>query len=216
MLDLDKAITDRHSVRKFLTEPVPRALLNQALALAQLAPSNSNIQPWRLFIAEGPRRDRLKEALLAEAQVRAPDISPLPDAFKHHRQELGAQVYGAMGIGRGDKEARQVAVLRNYEFFGAPTVAIICMHSDLGPADAVSVGMYLQTLVLGLTARGLGTCVEVSLFAYPNVIRKELGVPNELNVLCGLAIGYEDPEFPANRLHIGRQAVETNVVILDT
>jgi hypothetical protein len=46
------------------------------------------------------------------------------------------------------------AVLRNWEFFRAPVAGIVCMHRDLGPADALSVGMFLQTLLLALTERG--------------------------------------------------------------
>jgi len=47
-----------------------------------------------------------------------------------------------------------------FDFFGAPLAGILSMHRDLGPADALSVSMYLQTLILALTARGLSTCVE--------------------------------------------------------
>jgi hypothetical protein len=72
-------------------------------------------------------------------------------------RELGAQVYGSMGIAREDIEARSVAVLRNWEFFRAPLAGIVCMHRDLGNVDALGVGMFLQTFVLALTARGLGT-----------------------------------------------------------
>ncbi|MHC5936115.1 nitroreductase [Nostoc sp.] len=212
MFDLDQTIKDRHSTRKFLSQPVPRALLDEALALAQLAPSNSNIQPWRLVFAQSVRRDRLQQALLNQAKQHPPNISPLPSAFQHYRQELGAQVYGAMGIAREDQANRQLAVLRNYEFFGAPLVGIVCMHQTLGVADALSVGMYLQTLVLSLTARGIGTCVEVSLAAYPEIIRSELNISPELSILCGLAVGYADPDFPANHLHISREAVEKNVL----
>ena len=214
MFDLDQTIKDRHSTRNFLSQPVPRALLDEALALAQLAPSNSNIQPWRMVFAEGVRRERLKEALLNQAKQQ-PNISQLPSAFQHYRQELGVQVYGAMGIARDDKAHRELAVLRNYEFFGAPVVGIVCMHQDLGVADALSVGMYLQTLVLSLTARGIGTCVEVSLAAYPEIIRSELNIPPELLIICGLAVGYSDPDFPANHLHISREAVEKNVSFFD-
>jgi nitroreductase len=89
------------------------------------------------------------------------------------------------------------------------------MHRDLGPADAVSVGMYLQTLMLALTARGLGTCVEVSVAGYPDVVRTELNIPQELTIICGLAVGYSDPDFPANKLHIGRDPVARHVVFLD-
>jgi nitroreductase len=214
--DLEDTIRARHSTRKFLATPVPRALLMEALSLAQCAPSNSNIQPWHLFIAEGVRRDRLREALLAECRRVPPAVPALPEEFKHYRQELGAVVYGSMGIAREDKQGRAAAVMRNWEFFGAPVVAIICLHQDLGRADAMSVGMYVQTLLLALTARGLGSCCEVSLAAYPDIIRKELDIPPELAIICGVAIGYTDESFPTNHLHVERAPVEHNVAILDS
>jgi nitroreductase len=219
MFDLDQTIKERHSTRHFLAKPVPRVLLNEALALAQLAPSNSNTQPWRVVFAEGTRRDRLQEALLKQAQhfdeSQLPKIARLPESFQHYREELGEQVYGAMGIAREDQASRALAVLHNYEFFGAPVVGIVCMNRELGDADALSVGIYLQTLMLSLTARGLGTCAQVSLAAYPDVIRSELNIPLELSILCGLAIGYTDPDFPSNHLHISRDPIEKNISFLD-
>ena len=215
MFDLEQVIRERHSTRLFLPQPVPRALVEEALVLAQHAPSNSDIQPWHMVFASGPPRDRLVKALIEEAQRRPPNIPPLPEAFRHYRRELGAQVYGAMGIAREDKAGHDAAVLRNWEFFRAPLAGIVCMHRDLGPADALGVGMYLQTLLLALTARGLGTCVEVSIAGYPEIVRAQLAIPAELSILCGLAVGYPDPDFPANKLHIGREAIEKNVVFLD-
>ena len=171
MFDLEQVIRERHSTRLFLPQPVPRALVEESLVLAQYAPSNSDIQPWHMVFASGPSRDRLVKALLEEAQRRPPNIPPLPEAFRHYRRELGAQVYGAMGIAREDKAGHDAAVLRNWEFFRAPLAGIVCMHRDLGLADALGVGMYLQTLLLALTARGLGTCVEVSIAGYPEIVR---------------------------------------------
>jgi nitroreductase len=89
------------------------------------------------------------------------------------------------------------------------------MHRELGPADALSVGMYLQTLMLALTARGLDTCVEVSVAGYPDVVRAELEIPEELTIICALAVGYGDPDFPANKLRIGRDAVAKHVKFRD-
>src|SRR5690242_3651619 len=62
MLDLDQAIRERHSTRMFLRQPVPRELVNEALALAQYAPSNSNIQPWHMVFASGASRDHILDA----------------------------------------------------------------------------------------------------------------------------------------------------------
>ena len=213
--DLEAAIRERHSTRKFLPRPVPPDLVAEALALAQCAPSNSNIQPWRMIFASGNSRDRLVQALLEEAKRQAPRIPDLPESFRHYRQELGAQVYGSMGIARDDQASRLAAVLRNFEFFGAPLVGMVSIHHDLGLADALSVGMFLQTLLLALTARGLGSCVEVSVAGYPDVIRSELSIPPDQTIICGLAIGYADPDFPANRLHVGRAAIDKNVVFIN-
>jgi nitroreductase len=199
----------------FLPQPVPRALLDECLTLAQNAPSNSNIQPWHMVFASGPPRDRLVTALLDETRRGPPKIPPLPESFQHYRRELGAQVYGAMGIAREDTAKHAAAVLRNWEFFRAPLVGIVCMHRDLSPADAMSVGMYMQTLLLALTERGLGTCCEVSVTGYPERVREQLAIPAELLILCGLAVGFPDPDFPANRLRISREPIGKNVVVLD-
>jgi len=216
MFDLERTILDRRSIRMFLADrPVPHELVIEALHLAVHAPSNSNIQPWRLVLASGPARARLVGALLERASAGPPQVPKLPARFTCARRHLGALVYGSMGVARQDKEARRVAVLRNWEFFRAPLAGIVCMDHDLGFVDALGVGMFLQNLLLALTARGLGTCVEVSIAGYPETIRDHLPIAENLRILCGLAIGYPDPEFPANRLSTPRNPLEANVVFVD-
>jgi len=216
MVDLSDVIRERHSTRLFLPDkPVTRDVMDEALDLAVRAPSNSNIQPWHVVFASGPARDRLVEALLEEAQVRSPVVPVLPPGFVHMRRDLGAVVYGSMGIARHDTAARRIAVLRNWEFFRAPLAGIVCMHRDLDHVDSMAVGMFLQTLLLALTARGLGTCVEVSIAGYPETVRSQLHIPTEMRILCGLAIGYPDPEFPGNSLRVKRNPIEQNIVFLE-
>jgi len=217
MFDLEEVIRERRSVRMFLRDkPVPRHLVDEALDLAIHAPSNSNVQPWQVVFASGPARDRLVEALLEEANARPPVVPQLPPGFAHLRTELGGLVYGSMGIARHDAEARRIAVLRNWEFFRAPLAGVVCMHRDLDFVDGMGVGMFVQTLLLALTARGLGTCVQVSIAGYPETVREQLGIPDEMRVLCGLAVGYPDPEFPGNALRVPRNPVERNVRFVDS
>jgi nitroreductase len=216
MYDLEAAIADRHSTRMFLRDkPVPPDLVYEALTLAMRAPSNSNVQPWHLVLVSGPARDRLAEALLEVAAVESPNVPVLPEAFAHMRRDLGALVYGSMGISRHDAEARRIAVLRNWEFFRAPLAGIVCMHRDLDFVDSVGVGMFLQTLLLALTARGLGSCVQVSIAGYPEIVREQLNISEDMRILSGLAIGYPDPAFAANDLRTPRNPVEQNVVFVD-
>jgi nitroreductase len=215
MHDLEDAIRRRHSIRMFLPEqPVARELIYEAFDLAIRAPSNSNIQPWHMVFASGPARDRLVAALLEAAEAGPPDILPLPEAFAHVRRETGALVYGSMGIARDDAQGRRVAVLRNWEFFRAPLAGIVCIHRELGPVDCLGVGMFVQTLLLALTARGLGTCVQASIAGYPDIVRKQLDIPAEFRILCGLAVGYTDPDFPANQVRTPRHPIEQNVVFV--
>jgi hypothetical protein len=159
----------------------------------------------------GPPRDRLVKALIEATHGGPPNIPSLPESFQHYRSELGAEVYGAMGIAREDKASWVAARMRNFEFSRAPLGGIVCMHPDLNPADAVSVEMFLQTLLLALTARGLGTCVEASVTGYPDIVRAHLAIRPELFILCGLA----DPTFPANQLHVGRDLIERHGMFLD-
>lgn len=215
MYDLDETIRARRSSRMFLPDPVPRRLIEESLELAVRAPSNSNVQPWHVVFVSGAARDRLVQALLRQARSAPPKVPELPAAFAHMRRDLGGQVYGSMGIAREDSAGRRVAVLRNWEFFRAPVGAVVSMHQDLGLVDSMGVGMFLQTLVLSLTARGLGTCVQVAIAGYPEIIREQLGISAEMHILCGLAIGYPDPAFPANSLRVGRDAIDKHATFLD-
>lgn len=217
MSDLEEAINQRHSTRLFLRDkPVPRPLVEEALKLAVRAPSNSNVQPWHVVFASGPARDRLVKALLQEAESKPPRVPPLPESFAHMRHDLGALVYGSMGIARHDAEARRIARLRNWEFFRAPLAGIVCMHRDLDYVDSLGVGMFLQTLMLALTARGVDTCVQVSIAGYPDIIRERLAIPEEMRILCGVAIGYSAPDFPANALRVPRNSLEQNVTFQES
>lgn len=215
-MDFDDVVLRRHSTRMFLPDkPVPNELLHEALTLAMRAPSNSNVQPWRLFLASGARRERLGAALAQKVRTTPPPTLGLPESHSHLRRQLGALLYGAMGVARDDDEGRWNAQLRNWDFFHAPVAGIVCMHRDLGFPDAIGVGMFLQTLLLALTERGLDSCVQVSTALFPEVVREQLDIPDEYTVLCGICIGYADPAFPANNIETPRNPVTENVVFLE-
>ncbi|KAI1330792.1 oxidoreductase [Xylariaceae sp. FL0255] len=216
-MPLDAAILTRHSTRLYKADPVPRSIIEHSLELATHSPSNSNTQAWRMFIVTGAALDRLKSALVHEASLGSePNIPGLPAQFRPYRSELGKLVYGeGYQIARDDKEGRKAAVLRNFEFFGAPVGVIVCMSAELHGHAALSVGMYVQTFLLALTERAVGSCVEVSISGYPEVVRREVGIPNDMQVLCGIAIGYEDSGAVVNHIRSGREEFAKTTVFVD-
>ncbi|MFV8311414.1 nitroreductase [Mycobacteroides chelonae] len=215
MSDFEQLVRDRSSIRDFLSTPVPRDVLLAALETAQHAPSNSNIQPWRVVIAEGAIRERLSESLVACVRSNGLGRMELPDEYNARRFAVGVQVYGALGVQRGDAEARLEAGLRNFRFFGAPTAAIVGVDSRLGPADIAGVGMYLQTLALALHSRGIGSCMQVAPAMFPEAIRPVLKLPESLNLVCAVSIGYANPDAPVNAVRAPRDPVSANVTFLE-
>lgn len=216
MYDLDESIRERRSVRGFLPKPVPRAVLDEVLALAQRAPSNCNVQPWRVYIASGETLRRLRTALVdAASSGEATSMSSGMDAFfgtyREKQVACAVELYGKMGIARDDREGRKWAMLRNFEFFGAPHVAYVCMAKSFGIGVALDVGMYVQTLMLAMRSRGIGSCAQAALRAFPEVAGAHLGIPDDEQILCGLSFGYEDPSVPANETRQPRDPVARNV-----
>ncbi|KAI1825960.1 Nitroreductase-like protein [Xylaria intraflava] len=211
---LREAVLARHSSRVYLDKPVPRALLENALGLARHAASDSNTQVWRYFIVTGEMLVKLKDALFETASNDPnADFAPLPPEFKPYRSALGAKIFGeAYGLDRG---MQRHVVLLNYKFFGAPVGIIVCMSKELADGAAMGVGMYMQTFMLALTELGVNSCAQASIAQYPEVVRKVLGIPDGLKVLCGMAVGYEDPDSEVNKVASGREPVNKTTVWLE-
>ena len=217
-MDVDIAIRTRRSVRGFTSTSVSPETLQQVFELAQRSPSNCNIQPWRIFVASGATRDRLRSAMVEQATL---GIPPNPDfeypnrfnePFRKHQIECAVTLFHEMGIGRDDKSGRNRALLRNFELFDAPHVAFLGMDKLFREPVALDLGIYLQTLMLAMTAHGIACCPQGSMRSYPDIVRREFDISPEIGILVGLSFGYEDTSVAANRTRIDRSPLGENVV----
>jgi hypothetical protein len=216
-MDLLQAIESRKSVRAFSPREVPRPVLERIFAQAQRAPSWCNIQPWRVWVASGQARREVIAGLVKEAREGSPhpDVPfpvEYPEPYATHRRACGKALYEAMGIARDDARARQAAWLRNFEAFDAPHVAFVGIHRAFDLYGALDVGCWLQTVLLLARAEGIGTCAQASLSLYPSVVRRVLSVPDEVRIIFGIAMGYEDEAADANRCRTSREPFDQNVV----
>lgn len=220
-MGLEDAIYARRSVRGYLDKAVPREVLEKIFQLAQQTPSNCNIQPWRVFVASGAKRDKIRARLIEQVSSGVPSNPDFDNSgkflgeYRTRQVECAVALYSAMGIGRDDKEGRKAASLRNFELFDAPHVAFICMDRAFGTTVALDVGMYAQTLMLSMTAYGISSCAQGSMRNYPDVVREEFGLNDKLGVLFGISFGYENPEVPANAAKTTREDLSVNVVFAD-
>jgi len=215
----DAPTPERHSVRGFAPEPVPRDTLEAIFAAAQRAPSWCNTQPWRAWVTGPPGTADLAAAMVAAARggLPHPELAfPIdyPPPYAEHRRACGGALYGAMGIPRQDKAGRYDAWLRNYGFFDAPHLAVVACDRRLLPYGLIDVGVWLGLLLDEAARHGVDTCAMASVAAYPEVLRERLHIPPELVILFGIAIGREDAAVPANACRTTREPIAANVTFL--
>ncbi|KAL7936782.1 Nitroreductase-like protein [Trichoderma chlorosporum] len=211
---LTKLINDRHTVRKFLPEPIPREVLETSLSLAQRTASNNNLQPWRAIILTGEKLEKLNKAMLNAWDQGWPDIPETPADYMHHKENFGAELYGKLlGIGRDDHEKRKTTLAENFRFYGAPAAVIVYMDSRLSKYDVISAGFWMQNFTLALRAQGVEACYQASVAGYAELLQRELDLPEDVNFLSAIAIGYEDVSYVGNSLRMTRDHWARNVQI---
>ncbi|PSO13097.1 nitroreductase [Sphingobium sp. AEW4] len=216
----DIVVRARRSVRAFLPDPVPPALIARLLDMAQQAPSNCNVQPWALHIASGATLDRLRDALLAAGRAgrMSPDV-PRTEIYEgvHRERRIGAAraLFAATGVARDDLAARQASALRNYSMFGAPHALFLFLPRGFGLREAADCGAYAQTFMLALTAHGLASCAQGALSHDGPILRDILRVDPNLVCLFGISFGYADVSHPANKARTDRASVAEAVTFHD-
>jgi len=217
-MSLVDAIYRRRSVRGYLDREVPRDTLERIFEIAQQAPSNCNVQPWKVYVASGELKRRLSAEMVrrtAEGVMPNPDYpyrGDFENDYRRRQVECAVALYSEMGIERGDKEGRMRAVLRNFEFFDAPHMAFIGMDPSFGTTVAIDVGMWAQTLMLTMVAFELHSCPMGTMRNYPDLVREAFNIQDGTKILFGIAFGYEDPSVAANRTLTTRDHIDANVV----
>lgn len=213
-----ETVYSRRSVRGYLDKEVPQAILDRIFEISQQAPSNCNVQPWKVYVASGELKNRLKKEMVERT---AGGVTPNPDyeyrgdfenEYRKRQIDCAVALYSEMGIGRDDKPGRMRAVLRNFEFFDAPYIAFIGMHPKFGTTVAIDVGMFAQTLMLTMRAFGLHSCPMGTMRNYPDLVREAFDIQDGTKILFGISFGYEDPAIAANKTRTTRDPIATNVI----
>jgi nitroreductase len=213
---VEEAILSRRSLRAFRPDPVPRETVERILALASRAPSGTNIQPWIVTVVAGAVRERLIKAMHAEFMQhgeggwkREFEYYPTQwrDPYLARRRKLGWDLYGLLGIGKGEREKTQRQHARNFLFFDAPVGLIVTLDRDLPVGAWLDTGMFLQNVMLAARACGLDTCPQAAIGSAHSVLRRELQIPQEQVVVCGMSLGHARADAIENTLVTGREPV---------
>lgn len=219
---VDEALNSRKSVRAFLPDPVDEETIKDILRVASRAPSGTNMQPWKVYVLTGEKKQQVTDAIL-NSGIRPEkavwdEYVYYPDHFFEpyltRRRTVGFALYSALGIGRREVERMRAQHDRNFTFFDAPVGMIFTIDRRLNKGSWIDHGMFLQSIMIAARGRGLDTCPQAAFAPYHRQIRPLLNIPDEEIVVCGMALGYEDPNKPENSLRTERAPLEEFVTFV--
>jgi nitroreductase len=214
-MDTSTAIMNRRSTRAFLPDTVDRDLIEQLFETARRSPSGSNLQPWHVHAISGEPLSALiadvQASIAANPRGEGSEYVIYPDGmaepYRSRRFKCGEDMYATIGVERENKLGRMMQFAQNYRFFGAPVGLFFSIDRKFGSAQWAHLGMFMQTLMLLATERGLATCAQESWAAMNETVRRHIALPDHLMLYCGMALGYPNPEAPVNRLVTDRAEV---------
>lgn len=215
-MDVLEAIRTRKSIRAFTDQPVPEEQVREILQAAQRSPSGTNTQPWHVHVCAGEVKAAITRDVLADAMAgrgtKYEDHDYYPakwkDIHNNRRRGVGWGLYGLLGIQKGDRDASMRQALKNYEFFNAPVGLFITVDSYLARGSWADAGMYIQTIMLAARGFGLHTCPQAAWITYQAPIYKHLEIPDDQDIVSGMALGYADPDAIENTLVSDREDLE--------
>jgi len=214
-MNVTEAVLKRQAIRAFRPDPVSGDVVRSLLETARHAPSGGNLQPWRIYVLSGAPLNAFVAEIadkLSRNERETPEYDIYPrnlwEPLRSRRSKAGEQRYRALGIGR---EANGQAILEehNFRFFGAPVGLFFCVDRRAGPPQWSDVGMYMQTLMLLATERGLATCPQEVWAYWPKTIRRFLELPDDLMLFAGMSLGYADETSPMNGYRTSREDLDT-------
>lgn len=224
-------VASRRSTRDFTDKPVADSVIDELLTDALTAPSWSNTRPFLVAVATGEKRDRIAAEFLRRwdslsaartggfaaklrllvTRVGLPTSNrmitkPYRGVFKTRSQKVGRELYSMLGVERGDAKGRDAQWRKNYNFFGAPVELFIFTHKSIGKYAASDASLFMQNLMLGAHARGLGTCAQGAVAIWEDAVKAEFDVPEGYKLLYGVALGHPSKAkvntFQAERLPV--------------
>jgi nitroreductase len=218
---LETLLGERYSCRAFRPGPVPRATIERILQAAQRTASWCNSQPWQVVIATGEAKERFRKEIYAAVSSGAPEDGDFAfpreyrGVYLERRRESGFQLYNTLGIARGDRAAYAKQALENYNFFGAPHVAVIHTDEALGIYGAIDCGAYVGNFMLAAQALGLSTIAQAALARQSGLIRRHFKLGDDRRVVCGVSFGFPDRDHRINSYRTSRAGLADTVTFVD-
>jgi nitroreductase len=195
-MDLYEAMRCAPTSRRFTDEPVPTEVLTRVLKNARFAPSGGNRQGWRVVVVRDAERR-----------------TALRDLYQPHWRAYMEQTGGARVLADIDsfepKQVRGVTRANDYAdglhevpvhlVIGVRVEDLVVTDSELPRQSIVggaSVYPFVQNVLLGLRAEGLGAALTTLLIPAEAEVKRLLEIPEEIALAAHIGVGYRAEPWP--------------------
>lgn len=181
ILSVMDAIKSRHSIRKFVKQPIPKEDINRIFELVRLAPSAWNLQPWRFHIVADPQlKEQLQEAAYGQTQVTS---APAVVLVLSDMEDVIANLVETVHPGLSE-ERKQEEVANLSSFFGSMSI------EERGQWGLTQTNIALGFLLVAI--QGLGYA-SVPMLGFDQVkVRQFLGLPEHIKFAAMVPFGLPD------------------------
>ncbi|MFC1987124.1 nitroreductase [Chloroflexota bacterium] len=213
-MDVIEAILERRSIRSFISDPVPKKTLLKILEVATRAPSSSNTQSWEIFVAGGKVLEnirqayvgRLEKSIEGKSEIAGTGRDKLPSRMLEGINQL--RVERAKAEGLDPAAGNSLNSERGTRFFGAPIVLVLCMNRIMSLFSTYDLGLLTENILLAAQNFDLGSIIAGAIVRHPDILRKELGIPDELLIVEGIALGSPDKQARVNTFRSSRRPIQ--------
>jgi nitroreductase len=210
-MDVIEAILSRHSVRDFSSTPVTRDTVMKIFEAAIHSPSGGNGQPWEVFVASGATMERIRKVYLERFQSGSGGPPPggpppQPEYIRERMATIRNERFKLLGLNPDDPASGKVFMEWGSRLFGAPVLAVICMDKAL--SSNLDIGLFIQTVCLAAQGYGVDSFIAGAFISHQDVLRQELEIPEELNIITGIGLGYPNPDAIINTYRSPRRPVQ--------
>ena len=182
-MDFYDLVAARKSIRKFKPEMPPKEMIERILAAGMHAPSGKNRQNWRFYVVTEKKREQYLK-FSQKSWLGIKDI--LKQRLKPSLYDFTERFFFTLG--------------------DAPVLIFCYTHNSPEEKDLTSIGsvyMAVENINLACVVEGLGCCTMGAPLEIKDDVDRFLGVVDlpeyksgELQLLCGVVIGYPDHNPP--------------------
>lgn len=210
-MEFEQVLRNRHSVRKFTDQAIPLDELRQIIRDAQLAPSWVNSQPYHVHLVVGETLEKVRREQFKLEQKGVKGHSDLPVMSRKEWSEQAQKNMAEWTQGLGD-----VAKLMGpsaAKLYNAQAVIYLTLPKGYSSWSLYDLGAFGNNIILGACDRGLASMTAYQFVKYPSMLRKQLNISDEEEIIIGIGLGYRDDTAAVNEITSSRVDLEKILTI---